>query len=103
MEPTTSDAALEKLAKWREGRTWVECIVSSRETSLAYRVVGVVSDFDDGILVGSSLDQCAATLPGVLFRFPNLVEIDGAGALHLCFPHADVRISEIQRKDVGHA
>src|SRR6266852_758146 len=102
MKSTTPDAALEKLAEWRDGRAWVDCRVSSRDTTIGYRGVGLIADFDDGFVVGSSLDRCAASLPAVLFRHSDLIEIDTAGGLHLRFPHADIWISEIAR-EVGHA
>lgn len=103
MDAVTPEAALDKLAEWRDGLAWVECIVGSHSTSFGYRVVGRVADFDDCFLIWSSRDRCAATLPCVLFQRSDLLEIDDAGTLHLRFPHADVQISEIGTKDAGHA
>jgi hypothetical protein len=102
MEPTTPEDALEKLARWRDSRTWVSCIVAAYETSFGYRVIGGVFDFDDDFLIGTSGEGCFATLPTILFHQSQVIEIDSSGGLHVRFPHAEAWISEVA-KITGHA
>jgi len=104
MSATTAEAVLARLAEWRDSHTWVDCTVGSHHSSFGYRVIGLVSDFDDGFVIGSSVDRCASIFRSSLCRRSDLIELDDeTGALRLRFPHGEIRILEVPRTGEGHA